>query len=135
MLQAYGTQDPRHCVLGVPLQPVKITQNIKEKTMHIYDIDIVSDSDEGRTVNVWTGRANNMAEALQDVMDKNKNMLNSKTEGAVMVTIVKQLSKQAEVANFEARAKVEQMSPEMVRLMTIESDVSLAELFKPPVKH
>ena len=103
--------------------------------MHVYDIDIVSDSDEGRTVNVWTGRANNMAEALQDVMDKSKNMLNSKTEGAVMVTIVKQLSKQAEVANFEARAKVEQMSPEMVRLMTIESDVSLAELFKPPVKH
>jgi len=103
--------------------------------MHIYDIDIVSDSDEGRTVNVWTGRANNMAEALQDVMDKNKNSLMSKTEGAVMVTIVKQLSKQAEVANFEARAIVEQIAPEMVRLMTIESDVSLAELLKPPVKH
>ena len=103
--------------------------------MHIYDIDIVSDSDEGRTVNVWTGRANNMAEALQDVMDKNKNSLMGKTEGAVMVTIVKQLSKQAEVANFEARAIVEQIAPEMVRLMTIESDVSLAELLKPPVKH
>ena len=103
--------------------------------MHTYEIDIVSDSDEGRTVNVWTGRANNMAEALQDVMDKNKNSLMSKTEGAVMVTIVKQLSKQAEVANFEARAIVEQIAPEMVRLMTIESDVSLAELLKPPVKH
>lgn len=103
--------------------------------MHIYDIDIVSDSDEGRTVNVWTAKANNMAEALQDVMDKNKNSLMGKTEGAVMVTIVKQLSKQAAVANFEARATVEQMSPQMVRLMTIESDVSLAELFKPPVKH
>ncbi len=103
--------------------------------MHTYDIDIVTDSDEGRTVNVWTAQATNMADALQDVMDRNKNMLNSTTEGAVMVTIVKQLSKQAEVANFEAKAKVEQMSPEMVRLMTIESDVSLAELFKPPVKH
>ena len=103
--------------------------------MHTYEIDIVPDSDEGRTVNVWTAKASNMADALQDVMDRNKNMLNSMTEGAVMVTIVKQLSKQAEVANFEARAKVEQMAPEMVRLMTIESDVSLAELFKPPVKH
>lgn len=103
--------------------------------MHTYDIDIVTDSDEGRTVNVWTAQATNMADALQDVMDRNENMLNSTTEGAVMVTIVKQLSKQAEVANFEAKAKVEQMSPEMVRLMTIESDVSLAELFKPPVKH
>jgi len=41
--------------------------------MHTYEIDIVSDSDEGRTVNVWTAKANNMAEALQDVMDKNKN--------------------------------------------------------------
>ena len=103
--------------------------------MNVYDIDIVADSDEGRTVNVWTAKANNMAEALQDVMDKNKNMLNSKTEGAVMVTIVKHLSKQAEKANFEAKAIVEQMAPEMVRLMTIESSVSLAELFKPPVKH
>jgi len=103
--------------------------------MHTYDIDIVADSDEGRTVSVWTAKANNMAEALQDVMDKNKNSLMSKTEGAVMVTIIKQLSKQAEIANFEARAKVEQMSPEMVRLMTIESDVSLSELLKPPVKH
>jgi hypothetical protein len=103
--------------------------------MHTYDIDIVSDSDEGRMVNVWTAKANNMAEALQDVMDKNKNSLMGKTEGAVMVTIIKQLSKQAEVANFEARAKVEQMSPEMVRLITIESDVSLSELLKPPVKH
>ena len=103
--------------------------------MHIYDIDIVSDSDEGRTVNVWTGRANNMAEALQDVMNKNKVMLDSKSDGAVMVTITKQFSKQAEVANFEAKAIVEQMAPEMVRLMTIESDVSLAELFKPPVRH
>jgi hypothetical protein len=103
--------------------------------MNVYDIDIVADSDEGRTVNVWTAKANNMAEALQDVMDKNKNSLKSRTEGAIMVTIIKQLSKQAEVANFEAKAKVEQMAPEMVRLMTIESDVSLAELFKPPVKH
>jgi hypothetical protein len=103
--------------------------------MNVYDIDIVADSDEGRTVNVWTAKANNMAEALQDVMDKNKNSLKSRTEGAVMVTIVKQLSKQAEKANFEAKAIVEQMAPEMVRLMTIESDVSLAELFKPPVKH
>jgi hypothetical protein len=103
--------------------------------MNVYDIDIVSDSDEGRTVNVWTAKASNMAEALQDVMDKNKPMLNSKTEGAVMVTIVKQPSKQAEKANFEAKTIVEQMAPEMVRLMTIESSVSLAELFKPPVKH
>jgi hypothetical protein len=103
--------------------------------MHVYDIDIVSDSDEGRTVNVWTAKANNMAEALQDVMDKNKNSLKSRTEGAVMVTIIKQLSKQAEKANFEAKAIVEQIAPEMVRLMTIESDVSLAELLKPPVKH
>jgi hypothetical protein len=103
--------------------------------MHTYEIDIVSDSDEGRMVNVWTAKANNMAEALQDVMDKNKNSLMGKTEGAVRVTIIKQLSKQAEVANFEARAKVEQMSPEMVRLITIESDVSLSELLKPPVKH
>jgi hypothetical protein len=103
--------------------------------MHTYEIDIVSDSDEGRTVNVWTAQATNMADALQDVMDRNKNMLNSKTEGAVMVTIVKHLSKQAEKANFEAKAIVEQIAPEMVRLMAIESDVSLAELFKPPVKH
>ncbi len=103
--------------------------------MHVYDIDIVADSDEGRTVNVWTAKANNMAEALQDVMNKNKVMLDSKSDGAITVTITKQFSKQAEIANFEARAKVEQMSPEMVRLMTIESDVSIAELLKPPVKH
>ena len=103
--------------------------------MNVYDIDIVADSDEGRTVNVWTAKASNMAEALQDVMDKNKNMLNSKTDGAVMVTVTKQFSKQAEKANFEAKAIAEQIAPEMVRLMTIESDVSLAELFKPPVKH
>ncbi len=103
--------------------------------MYIYDIDIVADSNEGRTVSVWTAKANNMAEALQDVMDKNKNALKSTTEGAVMVTITKQLSKQAEKANFEAKATLAQMSPEMVRLLTIESDVSLAELFKPPVKH
>jgi len=86
--------------------------------MNVYDIDIVTDSDEGRTVNVWTLNANNMAEALLDAFEKNKNSLKGVTEGAVMVTITKQLSKQAEVANFEARAKVEQMSPEMVRLMT-----------------
>ena len=103
--------------------------------MHTYEIDIVADSDEGRTVNVWTAKANNMAEALQDVMNKNKVMLDSKSDGAITVTITKQFSKQAEIANFEARAKVEQMSPEMVRLMTIESDVSIAELLKPPVKH
>lgn len=103
--------------------------------MNTYDIDIVTDSDEGRSVNIWTIKATNMAEALLDVFERNKNSLKNTTEGAVMVTITKQLSKQAEVANFEAKAKVEQMSPEMVRLMTIESDVSLAELFKPPVKH
>lgn len=103
--------------------------------MHTYEIDIVTDSDEGRTVNIWTAKASNMAEALLDAFERNKNSLKSVTEGAVMVTITKQLSKQAEKANFEARAKVEQMSPEMVRLMTVESSVSLEELLKPPVKH
>jgi hypothetical protein len=103
--------------------------------MNTYDIDIVTDSDEGRTVNVWTAKANNMAEALLDAFEKNKNSLKSTTEGAVMVTITKQLSKQAAVANFEAQAKVQKMAPEMVRIMAIESDVSLAEFFKPPVKH
>ena len=135
MQQAYGTQDPHRCVLGVPLQPAKTTQNIKEKDMNVYDIDIVTDSDEGRTVNVWTLNANNMAEALLDAFEKNKNSLKGVTEGAVMVTITKQLSKQAEKANFEAKAIAEQMSPQMVRLMTIESAVSLDELFQPPVKH
>ena len=33
--------------------------------MNVYDIDIVTDSDEGRTVNVWSIKANNMAEALK----------------------------------------------------------------------
>jgi hypothetical protein len=80
--------------------------------MHIYDIDIVSDSDEGRTVNVWTAKANNMAEALQDVMNKNKVMLDSKSDGAVMVTIIKQLSKQAAMSNFEAQNKVRIMVAE-----------------------
>ena len=103
--------------------------------MNTYDIDIVTDSDEGRTVNVWTLNANNMAEALLDAFEKNKNALKGVTEGAVMVTITKQLSKQAEKANFEAKAIAEQMSPQMVRLMTIESAVSLDELFQPPVKH
>ena len=103
--------------------------------MHVYDIDVMTDSDEGRTMNVWTLTANNMAEAIQDALEKNRVMLNGLTDGAVMVTVTKQLSKQAEKANFEAKAIVEQMAPEMVRLMTIESDVSLAELLKPPVKH
>jgi hypothetical protein len=62
-------------------------------------------------------------------------MLNGKTDGAVMVTVTKQFSKQAEKTNFEAKAIAEQIAPEMVRLMTVESDVSLAELLKPPVKH
>jgi hypothetical protein len=127
MQQAYGTQDPHHCVLGVPLQPAKTTQNIKEKTMHIYDIDIVSDSDEGRTVNVWTAKANNMAEALQDVMNKNKVMLDSKSDGAVMVTITKQFSKQAAMSNFEAQNKV--------RIMVAETEQSIMDLIKPPVRH
>ena len=103
--------------------------------MHTYDIDIVTDSDEGRTVNIWTADANNMAEALLDAFERNKNLLKSVTEGAVMVTITKQLSKQAQIANFEAQAKAEKIAPEMVRLMTIESAVSLDDLFKPPVKH
>jgi hypothetical protein len=106
---------------------VKITQNIKEKDMHTYEIDIVSDSDEGRTVNVWTAQATNMADALQDVMDRNKNMLNSKTEGAVMVTIIKQLSKQAAMSHFEAQNKV--------RIMVAETEQSIMDLIKPPVKH
>lgn len=95
--------------------------------MNVYDIDIVTDSDEGRTVNVWTAQATNMADALQDVMDRNKNMLNSKTEGAVMVTITKQLSKQAALSNFEAQ--------NIVRLMVAETEQSIMDLIKPPVKH
>ena len=103
--------------------------------MHVYDIDIMTDSDEGRTFSAWTAQATNMADAIQDALERNKVMLNGKTDGAVMVTVTKQFSKQAEKANFEAKAIVEQIAPEMVRLMTVESDVSLAELFKPPVKH
>lgn len=95
--------------------------------MNVYDIDIVTDSDEGRTVNVWTAQATNMADALQDVMDRNKNMLNSKTEGAVMVTITKQLSKQAALSNFEMQNRV--------RIMVAETEQSIMDLIKPPVKH
>ena len=95
--------------------------------MNVYDIDIVADSDEGRTVNVWTAKANNMADALQDVMDRNKNMLNSKSDGAIMVTITKQLSKQAALSNFEAQ--------NIVRLMVAETEQSIMDLIKPPVKH
>jgi hypothetical protein len=127
MQQAYGTQDPHRCVLGVPLQPAKTTQNIKEKTMNVYDIDIVTDSDEGRTVNVWTLNANNMAEALLDAFEKNKNSLKGVTEGAVMVTIIKQLSKQAAMSHFEAQNKV--------RIMVAETEQSIMDLIKPPVKH
>jgi len=103
--------------------------------MHVYDIDIMTDSDEGRTFSAWTAQAHNMADAVQDALQRNKVMLSGKTDGAVMVTVTKKFSKQAEKANFEAKAKVEQMAPEMVRLMTVESAVSLDELFKPPVKH
>ena len=103
--------------------------------MNTYDIDIVSDSDEGRSINAWSAKASNMAEALQNVLEKNKVMLDSKSDGAITVTITKQFSKQAAISHFEAKAIVEQMAPEMVRLMTVESDVSLAELLKPPVKH
>jgi len=106
---------------------VKTTQNIKEKDMHAYEIDIVSDSDEGRTVNVWTAKANNMAEALQDVMNKNKVMLDSKSDGAVTVTIIKQFSKQAAMSHFEAQNKV--------RIMVAETEQSIMDLIKPPVKH
>jgi hypothetical protein len=95
--------------------------------MHIYEIDIVSDSDEGRTVNVWTAKANNMAEALQDVMNKNKVMLDSKSDGAVTVTIIKQFSKQAAMSHFEAQNKV--------RIMVAETEKSIMDLIKPPVKH
>jgi len=103
--------------------------------MHIYDIDIMTDSDEGRTLNAWSAKANNMADAIQDALERNKNMLSSTTEGAVMITVTKQLSKQAEAANAKARATVEKMMPEMTRLMTVESSVSIEELLKPPVKH
>ena len=103
--------------------------------MHVYDIDIMTDSDEGRTFSAWTAQAHNMADAVQDALQRNKVMLSGKTDGAVMVTVTKQLSKQADKANFTAKAIVEQMVPEMVRLMTVESDVSIAELLKPPVKH
>jgi hypothetical protein len=106
---------------------VKITQNIKEKEMHTYEIDIVADSDEGRTVSVWTAKANNMAEALQDVMNKNKVMLDSKSDGAITVTITKQFSKQAAMSHFEAQNKV--------RIMVAETEQSIMDLIKPPVKH
>ena len=95
--------------------------------MPTYDIDIVSDSDEGRTVNVWTAKANNMAEALQDVMNKNKVMLDSKSDGAIAVTITKQFSKQAAMSNFEAQNKV--------RIMVAETEQSIMDLIKPPVRH
>ena len=95
--------------------------------MHTYEIDIVSDSDEGRTVNVWTLNANNMAEALLDAFEKNKNSLKGVTEGAVMVTIIKKFSKQAEISHFEAQTKV--------RLMVAETEQSIMDLIKPPVKH
>lgn len=95
--------------------------------MNVYDIDIVSDSDEGRTVNVWTAKANNMAEALQDVMDKNKVMLDSKSDGAITVTITKQFSKQAALSNFEMQNRV--------RIMVAETEQSIMDLIKPPIKH
>ena len=95
--------------------------------MNVYDIDIVTDSDEGRTVNVWTLKANNMAEALLDAFEKNKNSLKGVTEGAVMVTITKQLSKQAALSNFEMQNRV--------RIMAAETEQSIMDLIKPPVKH
>ena len=95
--------------------------------MNIYDIDIVTDSDEGRSVNIWTIKATNMAEALLDAFERNKNSLKNTTEGAVMVTITKQLSKQAAIANFEAQNKV--------RLMVAETEQSIMDLIQPPVKH
>ena len=95
--------------------------------MHTYEIDIVADSDEGRTVNVWTAKASNMAEALQDVMNKNKVMLDSKSDGAITVTITKQFSKQAALSNFEMQNRV--------RIMVAETEQSIMDLIKPPVKH
>lgn len=95
--------------------------------MHTYEIDIVADSDEGRTVNVWTAKASNMAEALQDVMNKNKVMLDSKSDGAVTVTITKQFSKQAAMSHFEMQNRV--------RIMVAETEQSIMDLIKPPVKH
>ena len=95
--------------------------------MNVYDIDIVADSDEGRTVNVWTAKASNMAEALQDVMNKNKVMLDSKSDGAVTVTITKQFSKQAAMSHFEMQNRV--------RIMVAETEQSIMDLIKPPVKH
>ena len=95
--------------------------------MNVYDIDIVADSDEGRTVNVWTAKASNMAEALQDVMNKNKVMLDSKSDGAITVTITKQFSKQAALSNFEMQNRV--------RIMVAETEQSIMDLIKPPVKH
>jgi len=95
--------------------------------MNVYDIDIVSDSDEGRSVNAWSAKANNMAEALQDVMSKNKVMLDSKSDGAIKVTITKQFSKQAALSNFEMQNRV--------RIMVAETEQSIMDLIKPPVKH
>jgi len=95
--------------------------------MNVYDIDIVSDSDEGRSVNAWSAKANNMAEALQDVMSKNKVMLDSKSDGAITVTITKQFSKQAALSNFEMQNRV--------RIMVAETEQSIMDLIKPPVKH
>jgi len=95
--------------------------------MYTYEIDIVADADEGRTVNVWTAKASNMAEALQNVLEKNKVMLDSKSDGAITVTITKQFSKQAAMSHFEAQNKV--------RIMVAETEQSIMDLIKPPIKH
>jgi hypothetical protein len=44
-----------------------------------------------------------------------------------MVTIIKQLSKQAAMSHFEAQNKV--------RIMVAETEQSIMDLIKPPVKH
>jgi hypothetical protein len=95
--------------------------------MHVYDIDIMTDSDEGRTFSAWTAQATNMADAIQDALERNKVMLNGKTDGAVMVTVTKQFSKQAAMSHFEAQNKV--------RIMVAETEKSIMDLIKPPVKH
>jgi hypothetical protein len=60
-------------------------------------------------------------------MNKNKVMLDSKSDGAITVTITKQFSKQAALSNFEMQNKI--------RIMVAETEQSIMDLIKPPVKH
>ena len=92
--------------------------------MPLYDLEFITDTDAGRVVNVWAEPLNNMAEALEAVVQGNANILSNMTDGMVTIVLTRQASRQAAVANFIAEENVRQMYPEIHDALTTASSTN-----------